>query len=187
MVTVWYSSKYSTVVIYKSRVNSNQLPFWSWSYKQILSVNLRALSLVEILEQPTKMLKNKRVVDLHWKILYRTGPGVVNWYHKLLKYKIGNRLDCEILEISRCRRRLRLRPHRPLPSLPTSLQGSEEAEGGSVLLLRLQGHGGSLEMHQKVCHLPTYVFIAISSNIQPLCSMLLFLNDIDGLCGWMSE
>ena len=115
-----------------------------------------------------KMLKNKRVVDLHWKILYRTGPGVVNLYHKLLKYKIGNRLDCEILEISRCRRRLRLRPHRPLPSLPTSLQGSEEAEGGSVLLLRLQGHGGSLEMHQKVCHLPTYVFIAISSNIQPL-------------------
>ena len=51
----------------------------SWSYKQNLSINLcyahfRALLLVEILEQPIRMLKNECSVILHQNFLYRIGP-----------------------------------------------------------------------------------------------------------------
>ena len=51
----------------------------SWSYKQNLSKNLcyahfRAPLLVEILEQPILMLKNKHSLTLRWKYLYRIGP-----------------------------------------------------------------------------------------------------------------
>ena len=46
---------------------------WSWSYKQDLSINLRytqftALILVEILEQPIRMLKNK------WSVILQNRP-----------------------------------------------------------------------------------------------------------------
>ena len=46
----------------------------SWSYKQILSVNLRyahlrALLLIAILEQPMRMLKIKHCINLCWKYL----------------------------------------------------------------------------------------------------------------------
>ena len=52
---------------------------WSWSYKQIFSVNLiyahfRALLLVEILMQPMRMLKIQHSMILRWKYLYRFGP-----------------------------------------------------------------------------------------------------------------
>ena len=52
---------------------------WSWSYKQNLSVNLfyahfRAILLVEILEQPIRMLKNQLSIILCWKNLYRIEP-----------------------------------------------------------------------------------------------------------------
>ena len=52
---------------------------WSWSYKQNLSVNLcfahfKALLLVEILEQPIRMLKNEN-------IFIGSGPGLqINWF-----------------------------------------------------------------------------------------------------------
>ena len=57
---------------------------WSWSYEQNMSINLcythfRALFLVEILEQPIRMLKNVRSIILFWKYLYRTGPWLPSW------------------------------------------------------------------------------------------------------------
>ena len=52
---------------------------WSWSYKQNLSVNLcyahfRPLLLVEILDQPIRMLKNEHSIILCLKYLYRAWP-----------------------------------------------------------------------------------------------------------------
>ena len=54
----------------------------SWSCKQNLSLNLcythfRALLLVEILEQPIRMLKNQHSVIWCWKYLHRIGPSSV--------------------------------------------------------------------------------------------------------------
>ena len=58
---------------------------WSWSYEQNMSINLcythfRALFLVEILEQPIRMLKNEHSVIWRWKYLNRIGP----WMHNVL-------------------------------------------------------------------------------------------------------
>ena len=59
----------------------------SWSYKNLSAnfryAHLRALLLVEILEQPMRMLKNKHSIILHWKYLYRIGPRLVEEiYHR---------------------------------------------------------------------------------------------------------
>ena len=59
---------------------------WSLEYKQNLCVNLRALLLAEILEQPIRMLKNEHSIILRWNYLFTYGRSVLKIPHSLDHY-----------------------------------------------------------------------------------------------------